>query len=224
MKKYGKWVCATCSQDFTREYSANRHNHNIHFGKGIIVRFFEYIIGRLRGKYRESDPLIFRKSNGINLGNLRHNIASSDHLPSNSSYADTIVEKENHQTFPNQQPLVQAKDSKYDFSSSLDYSREVVRRVLEFKKLQGLRESSESRNGEFVPIHQDDVRAISAYLTSQLLDRKYIFAFVGYTCPCCVYLAIYQLEFGSGSTEGPGRIWSMHHECNSQDTNDSGKK
>jgi hypothetical protein len=45
------YVCATCGQDFTRRYSANRHNNHFHFGNGIIVRLLEYIIGRTNGRF-----------------------------------------------------------------------------------------------------------------------------------------------------------------------------
>jgi transposase-like protein len=45
------YVCSTCGQDFTRKYNANRHNQNIHFGKAEIVRFLEYLVGRISGKY-----------------------------------------------------------------------------------------------------------------------------------------------------------------------------
>jgi hypothetical protein len=45
------YVCATCGQDFTRRYSANRHNNYFHFGDGIIVLFLEYIIGRINGQF-----------------------------------------------------------------------------------------------------------------------------------------------------------------------------
>jgi hypothetical protein len=48
------WVCATCGQDFTRSYSANRHNNHFHYGKGIIVRFLEYVIGRINGQFPPS--------------------------------------------------------------------------------------------------------------------------------------------------------------------------
>jgi hypothetical protein len=41
------WVCATCAQHFTRQYSANRHNANLHGGNGTIVRLLEYLVGTL---------------------------------------------------------------------------------------------------------------------------------------------------------------------------------
>jgi hypothetical protein len=49
-----------CGQDFTRRYNANRHNQNIHLGKAEIVRFVEYVVGRLSGKYLPGDPLLYR--------------------------------------------------------------------------------------------------------------------------------------------------------------------
>jgi hypothetical protein len=52
------WVCATCGQDFTRSYSANRHNNHFHYGKGIIVRFLEYVIGRINGQFHHHQLLI----------------------------------------------------------------------------------------------------------------------------------------------------------------------
>jgi hypothetical protein len=55
------YVCATCGQDFTRRYSANRHNNHFHFGNGIIVRLLEYIIGRTNGRF--PPPLLANNNN-----------------------------------------------------------------------------------------------------------------------------------------------------------------
>ena len=56
------WVCSTCSQVLTRKSSAKRHNNNLQSGNAIIVRPFEYIIGRLNGKFPPTtDPLLFRR-------------------------------------------------------------------------------------------------------------------------------------------------------------------
>jgi hypothetical protein len=54
------WFCALCSEGFTRKYSANRHNQNLHEGQGKIVRMIDYIIGRLASKYSPGDPLTYR--------------------------------------------------------------------------------------------------------------------------------------------------------------------
>ena len=55
------WVCATCSQDFTRKYSAQRHLRTLHGGKGDIVRTLDYIVGRMEGKYIRADPMSYRR-------------------------------------------------------------------------------------------------------------------------------------------------------------------
>jgi len=54
------YVCARCSQDFTRKWSAERHNRDLHFGCAEIVRVLDYIIGRLSGKYVQANPLKYR--------------------------------------------------------------------------------------------------------------------------------------------------------------------
>jgi hypothetical protein len=54
------WFCALCSEGFTRKYSANRHDQNLHRGQGKIVRMIDYIIGRLAGNYNPGNPLTYR--------------------------------------------------------------------------------------------------------------------------------------------------------------------
>jgi hypothetical protein len=51
------WVCATCAQHFTRFYSANRHNENLHNGGGQVVRLLDYMIGAINGKFPPNDPI-----------------------------------------------------------------------------------------------------------------------------------------------------------------------
>jgi hypothetical protein len=55
-------VCALCSQDFTRRYSADRHNQNLHHGQGKIVRMLDYVIGRIAGEYNAANPLAYRSN------------------------------------------------------------------------------------------------------------------------------------------------------------------
>jgi hypothetical protein len=54
------WVCALCSQDFTRKYSASRHSRDLHRGTGKIVRMIDYVIGRVAGEYKPGNPLTHR--------------------------------------------------------------------------------------------------------------------------------------------------------------------
>jgi hypothetical protein len=55
------WVCASCAQNFTRRFTADRHNRNLHDGKGIIVRILDYIVGRTNGQFLSQDQLAFRR-------------------------------------------------------------------------------------------------------------------------------------------------------------------
>ena len=60
---WANYVCALCSQTFTRKLSGKRHNINLHLGVAPIVRFMDYIIGRIEGRYRPGDPLLYRRRN-----------------------------------------------------------------------------------------------------------------------------------------------------------------
>jgi hypothetical protein len=55
------YVCATCSEHFTRRYSATRHNLTIHNGRGEIVPLLEYLVGRKIGRYQASHPSWYRR-------------------------------------------------------------------------------------------------------------------------------------------------------------------
>jgi hypothetical protein len=60
-----KWVCATCSEHFTRKYSASRHNNNLHSGNGQIVTLLDYIVGMASHQYLPSDPRASKNYNPI---------------------------------------------------------------------------------------------------------------------------------------------------------------
>lgn len=64
------WVCATCAQHFTRRYSANRHNSNLHNAKGIVVGLLDYIVGRLDSNFLSNDPLSYRRKKVIGKKNV----------------------------------------------------------------------------------------------------------------------------------------------------------
>ncbi|MPZ07897.1 MAG: hypothetical protein GEU26_16030 [Nitrososphaeraceae archaeon] len=55
-------VCATCGQGFTRNSSAVRHNNILHSGHAMIVKPYDYIIGRLKGEFLPGDPGIYRSN------------------------------------------------------------------------------------------------------------------------------------------------------------------
>ena len=54
------WVCSICGQGLTRKSTAVRHNNNLHSGGAVLVRPYEYIIGRLNGKFLQDDPSSYR--------------------------------------------------------------------------------------------------------------------------------------------------------------------
>ena len=76
------WVCATCAQHFTREYGADRHNNNLHEGKGTIVRLLDYIIGRINGQFLPNDPSAYRRKKGKEKRDL---LFGSNHNSSNNN-------------------------------------------------------------------------------------------------------------------------------------------
>ncbi|MGH9982546.1 MAG: hypothetical protein ACRD8W_01160 [Nitrososphaeraceae archaeon] len=181
---------------------------------GIIVRFFDYVVGRLEGKYVASDPLLFRKNNGNNIGNPRSNVISSIHLPSHISFGDSIAGREGNQMVPNQRPLMQVKDSRYVLSD-LDYMIDLVSRAQKIRNLNLMQQSPEITLRAISPDSWNIPYGVetSTFVTQQF-DNAYIFGYREEVCPCCIYDAIYQLEFREGSIEN--RIWSTNHKCDPQ--------
>ena len=57
------YVCATCSEHFTRKHSARRHNQNLHDGNADIVRLIDYLADRSSGLYTPNNPFWFKRNN-----------------------------------------------------------------------------------------------------------------------------------------------------------------
>jgi hypothetical protein len=103
-------VCTLCSQDFTRRYSADRHNQNLHHGQGKIVRMIDYVIGRIAGEYNAANPLAYRSSYNQQASPSARSDAKAFRFPStfiahdssqgNSSSALSHI----NEHVPNQQP------------------------------------------------------------------------------------------------------------------------
>lgn len=61
MKGYpANYVCAICSQTFSRRGSCERHRIN-NLDQDASVRFVDYLVGRLSGPYQPGDPSIHRR-------------------------------------------------------------------------------------------------------------------------------------------------------------------
>jgi hypothetical protein len=58
------YVCTTCSEHFTRKYSAKRHNITVHHnnGGGEIVPLVEYLVGMKSGRYQASHPFWYGRN------------------------------------------------------------------------------------------------------------------------------------------------------------------
>lgn len=72
IQKHKTWVCTICSQSFTRNSSAKRHDLNLHEGNAEYVRYIDYEIGRIQGKYYQNDPALYKKKS-YNYNNLNTN-------------------------------------------------------------------------------------------------------------------------------------------------------
>ena len=84
------YVCTICSQDFTRKGSGRRHNINLHSGTATIVRYIDYIIGRLSGHYSPSDPLLYRNKK------KKHTNISSNNYDNRSGFK--VIADNTHDT------------------------------------------------------------------------------------------------------------------------------
>ena len=73
-----QWICVICAEDFTRKSSGRRHvnNSNIHSKKPIIVRYIDYIIGRVKGDYPPP----------INPSRLQRRKTNKQHEPHNPTF------------------------------------------------------------------------------------------------------------------------------------------
>ena len=54
-------VCATCGQGFTRKSSGVRHIYKLHSGQAMIVKPYDYIVGRLNGEFSPGNPAAYRR-------------------------------------------------------------------------------------------------------------------------------------------------------------------
>jgi hypothetical protein len=124
------YVCTTCSEHFTRKYSARRHNHNLHNGAAEIVRLIDYLAGRSSGQYLPNSPFWFKRSYP------NHNIGSR-------TVADSTVFEAGylHQQVPlgrsqySTSPLHRLPLTNQDRSNGTDLSPETKQKIDEFTRL-----------------------------------------------------------------------------------------
>ena len=93
------WACSLCGETFTRRSSGNRHNLNLHSGVSMIVRFTDFVIGVIDGRYNPHEPLatsIRRKS----LLNFLDNKAIDHYNKMSSFNGDRDEPKNNNNSYP----------------------------------------------------------------------------------------------------------------------------
>ena len=125
MKQNKTWVCTVCSQTFTRNSSAKRHNISLHEGKGVCVRFIDYEIGRVQGKYFQNNPIFYKKKSAISYdipGKQPYRLLSHQFIH-NSDFSDF----RGYNDFVNS--VIKAKDKK---SSQKTFLYDKVEEVMDF--------------------------------------------------------------------------------------------
>src|SRR5215472_15179316 len=83
------YVCTVCSEHFTRKYSANRHNSNVHSSRSEIVPYIEYMVGRSSGRYLASDPSWHRKQRQLQ---VNRSYPSDNRVIADSSFRPETVQ------------------------------------------------------------------------------------------------------------------------------------
>ena len=135
------YVCAVCSEHFTRKYSGQRHNSNIHAGRSEIVPFIEYMVGRSSGRYLASHPSWYRKQRHLQ---VNRSYPSENRVIAASSFRpETLLQPypaalPNSQTATVQQKLEELRVLLGKFSSPQD-----AHKVLEWANIT-LRHGDES--------------------------------------------------------------------------------
>jgi hypothetical protein len=120
------WVCATRSEPFTRRYGANRHNNNLHGGKGTVVRLLDYIVGIATGRFLPRDDNVpsgrkARQSSFFSL-KLRHNYQQTTYQ--SVVHENTSSKPVYKQTNSGTTDTYSKSDSSYQFDN---YSRPLER-------------------------------------------------------------------------------------------------
>lgn len=168
------WVCSNCAQHFSRRYSANRHDRNLHEGKGIIVSILDYVVGRISGQFQSNDPLKSRRNKQNNLlfvsktinNNLGTKVITDSTSGGVSEVSDnnTNQERASHNPDLLSQPKRQAKVN--NRASSADPSQEIVQGKSKPQQYSGLLKKY---------FHPQDADSILHCLATSSVKEKIIF-------------------------------------------------
>jgi hypothetical protein len=139
------FVCTICSQTFTRRWRGKTHSINLHSGSAEIVRFVDYIVGRLNGQYFAGDPSLYRskKSNVLSHENNSTVFDRERVFKTNkekSIMGDRISENVTNfsQFQPVTQPRIQQNEDpirKDPLSDIIEESKRVIIKTAKLKKI-----------------------------------------------------------------------------------------
>lgn len=138
-------VCALCSQDFTRRYSADRHNQNLHHGEGKIVRMIDYVIGRIAGEYNAANPFAYRSTYKQHASPSTRYDAKAFHFPLDAKV--TVV----HDTSQQKSPAALSVDKEHATAQQQSNTNSVQRSTTTTNgfrtKLEGIQELARTLYG-----------------------------------------------------------------------------
>jgi hypothetical protein len=135
-------VCTTCSEHFTRKYSAKRHNITIHGNSAEIVPLLEYLVGRKIGRYHASDPSWYRRrshkfGHAIATDSMRDNFRPGglqgqyQHYRQQQDQPTSVSPYPNDQTFESQPTHITTDDEE----TITTLSQETILKIQELKRL-----------------------------------------------------------------------------------------
>jgi hypothetical protein len=113
------------------EYSAKRHNQNLHDGMGEIVRLIDYLADRSSGQYKPDNPFWYKRNNQYD--NVGSSVADSvgDTFQPRRIPQQTPQATSQYYTSPIHRPLPAMDDQRY----GTGLSRETIVRIDELKRL-----------------------------------------------------------------------------------------
>ncbi|MBV9176673.1 MAG: hypothetical protein JO297_06520 [Nitrososphaeraceae archaeon] len=144
------WICSICGQGLTRKSTAKRHNNNLHSGAGLLVRPYDYIIGRLNGTFSQSDPSLFRRKKNVSDSIYQQQHTKSNHIKA-TVYTQSGAAPSHIQTSHKSVDNVQAPPD-------MEKMTDIMLKLPEFKIL---------LNKHYSPDVASQIIASAAYLASQ---------------------------------------------------------
>jgi hypothetical protein len=116
------WVCSICGQGLTRKSTAKRHNNNQHLGGAMLVRPYEYVIGRLNGKFLESDPSLYRHNKRVQNKDVSNSVYQHDYDAENIRMGFGAVPN-NNTTYERGHEDVRQQHTKFDDINRMFYAQ-----------------------------------------------------------------------------------------------------